>query len=165
MTSAAATRSSPGAEPTKPPARPKRGNEKTKDAATQQPQERQTTGQTQNTRHHRQHTGRQSRRPPRIDSKGRPHLRWASLCIHGDASTAGGSSSASGPIMYRQGRRLRPRAVSANPQVVSRPNQSGEAFGAAEALRKPFHVEQARMRHQHRHFTPDTRGQGQEYKY
>ena len=100
------------------------------------------TGQTQNTRRQRQRTGGQSGRLRRIDSKGCPHPRWLSLCVCGHASAAGASSPASGPIIYRRGRGAR----RGRPLRISRsfPGQAARrAFGAAEALRKPFHVERA----------------------
>ncbi len=69
------------------PARPGGSHDKGEDAATEQPQEQQMSWQAQNTRRQRQRNGRQSGMPRRIDSKGHPHPRWASLRV-GHAPTA-----------------------------------------------------------------------------
>ena len=92
------------------------------------------------------------------------HIPDEPLCMRSHASTAGGSSSASGPIMCQEGAPSGRRPLR-TPRSFPGPTNPGETFGTAEALRKPFHVEQARVQHQHRNFTLDTRRQGQEYKY
>ena len=70
------------------------------------------------------------------------HIPDGSLCVCGHASAAGASSPASRPIIYRRGRGAR----RGRPLRIARsfPGQAARrAFGAAEALRKPFHVERA----------------------
>ena len=88
------------------------------------------------------------------------HIPDGLLCVSAMRRQQKPSSPASGPIIYRRGRGRSKGAVSANRQVVSRPRQPGEAFGAAEALRESFHVERAQTRRHLLHFTPQGAGLG-----
>ena len=84
------------------------------------------TWQTQNTRRQRQRTAGKAA-GSRESILRAAHIPDESLCMRSHTSAAGGSSSASGPIMCREGGSAWGEAP-ANPQVVSRPNQSGRDF-------------------------------------
>jgi len=87
------------------------------------------------------------------------HIPDESLCICGHAPTAGGLLASLRAHNASAGGRTAPGGlVPASPRSLPGPSDLGWAFGAVESLRKPFHVEQARVRHQHQHHIPGARG-------
>ncbi len=88
------------------------------------------------------------------------HIPDGLLCVCGHAPTAGTLLASLRAHNISAGEGRSKGTVSATRQVVSRPRQPGEAFGAAEALRESFHVERAQTRRHLLHFTPQGAGLG-----